>query len=172
MPGTTSRYAIPYSLGTDAANTIDNTSQSAAQAIDDLIGDSPAAGSLFHVAGTDTCAVETATSTTFVNRSNLQVTFTTGESGVFLLSWGGDLIASAAGTAFASVVGSGGITFAADDGNGRSIKAGTQRVGAQVTRVYNGTPNTSVTITLALKVSVGSITATFDNGFMQVVNLG
>ena len=172
MPGTTSRYGIPYSLGTDAANTIDNTSQSAAQAIDDLIGNSPAAGSLFDVVATDTCAVETSSSTTYQNRTNLQVTFTTGESGVFLLSWGGDLTASATGTAFASVGATGGITFSPDDGNGRSLKSGVQRVGGQITRIYSATPNTSTTITLALKVSVGSITATFDNGFMQVVNLG
>lgn len=172
MPGTTSRYGIPYSLGSDAANTIDTTSQSAAQALDDLIGDSPASGSLFHVAGQDTCAVETTTSTSFVNRTNLQVTFTTGPSGVFLLAWGGDIIASAAGTAFASVSATGAITFSADDGQGRSLKSGTQRVGGQITRIYSGTPNTSTTITLALKVSTGSITGTFDNGFMQVVNLG
>lgn len=171
MPGTTSRYGIPYSLGTDAANTIDNTSESAAQAIDDLIGDSPAAGSLFHIAGDDdTSTAQTTTSTSFVAKSDCRVTFTTGESGVFLVNF--TAVASnslSAGITRATFEITGSVTVA--PGNLPTVtKEGTGRGGAGFTRIFSGTPNTSTVVTLNMLATSG--TGTVHDANIQVVNLG
>ena len=171
MPGTTSRYAIPYSLGTDAANTIDNTSQSAAQAIDDLIGDSPAAGSLFHIAGTDdTSTAQTTTSGSFVAKSDCRVTFTTGESGVFMVNFTAVCSnSSGAGITRATFEITGGVVVSPSAVPNVTVE-GSSRAGAGFTRIFSATPNTSTVVTLNMLATSG--TGTVHDANIQVVNLG
>jgi hypothetical protein len=170
MPGTTSRYAIPYSLGTDAANTIDNTSQSAAQAIDDLIGDSPAAGSLFHIAGSDdTSTSQTTTSNSFVPKSDCRVTFTTGESGVFMVNFTAVASNSSNGITRATFEITGGVTVSPSSIPNVTVE-GTSRAGAGFTRIFSATPNTSCVVTLNMLATAH--TATVHDANIQVVNLG
>lgn len=170
MPGTTSRYAIPYSLGSDAANTIDTTSQSAAQAVDDLIGLSPASGSLFHLAGTDDLSTaQTTTSTSFVAKSDCRVTFTTGESGVFMVFFSAVLSNSTTGISRATFEITGSTTVAPGN-NPDVVSQGTNRTGAGIVRLYSGTPNTSTVVTMNMLATAG--TATVHDATIQVVNLG
>jgi hypothetical protein len=150
---------------------MDNTSQSAAQAIDDLIGLSPAAGSLFHIAGTDsTTTAQTTTSTSFVPKSDCRVTFDTGESGVFMVNF----------TAVASNSAANGITRATYEITGGLVVGpstipnvtveGSDRCGAGFTRIFAGTPNTSTVVTLNMLAT--DHTATVHDANIQVVNLG
>jgi hypothetical protein len=170
MPGTTSRYGIPYSLGSDAANTIDTTSQSTAQAIDDLIGDSPAAGSLFHIAGTDsTTTAQTTTSNSFVAKSDCRVTFTTGESGVFMVNFTAVCSNSSSGITRATFEITGGLTVGPSTIPNVTVE-GSERGGAGFTRIFAGTPNTSTVVTLNMLATAH--TATVHDANIQVVNLG
>jgi hypothetical protein len=171
MPGSTSRYGIEYPLGTDSAATIDNTLQTSAQTIDNLIGLSPAAGSLFHIAGTDdTSTAQTTTSGSFVAKSDCRVTFTTGESGVFMVNF----------TAVASNSSGAGITRATFEITGGLVVGpssvptvtveGQSRAGAGFTRIFAGTANTSTVVTLNMLATSG--TGTVHDANIQVVNLG
>lgn len=170
MPGTTSRYGIPYSLGTDAANTIDNTSQSQSQAIDDLIGDSPAAGSLFHIAGSDdTSTAQTTTSGSFVAKSDCRVTFTTGESGVFMVNFTAVCSNSSNGITRATFEITGGLVVSPSSNPTVTVE-GSTRAGAGFTKLFAGTPNTSTVVTLNMLATAH--TATVHDANIQVVNLG
>jgi hypothetical protein len=141
--------------------------------IDGYIAGSSASGKLFFIAGTDsTSTAQTTTSTTFVDKTDCEVTFTTGKSGVFMVVLTANVMTATAGTgASASYRISGGATVAADSSRA-VITRSTDRMQASVMRFFDGTPNTSTTVTLAMQSGSGSVTATVNDASIQVVCFG
>lgn len=169
MAGTTSNYGFPYMTGGDAAATIDTGFLNLANDLDDFIS-APGAGKLFHLAGSDdTSSSQTTTSSAFVNKSDCQVTFTTGASGVFIVNFTAAVSNSTTGITRASIDLSGAVSLGGG-GNPNITKEGTGRIGAGYSKLFIGTPNTSCTVTLCMSTSAG--TGTVHDANIQVVNLG
>ena len=169
MAGTTPDYGFPYMTGGDAAATIDTGFLNLASDLEDFIG-SPGAGKLFHLAGTDdTSTAQTTTSSAFVNKSDCQVTFTTGPSGVFVVILSAACSNSTTGITRASLDLSGAVSLGGG-GNPNIVVQGTERKGASIVKVFSGLGSTSCTVTLCMSSSAG--TGTVHDATIQVVNLG
>ena len=170
MAGNTTKYGFPYMTGTDAASGIDAGFQNLAQDLEDFIS-TPGSGNLFHLAGTDdTSTAQTTTSTTYVNKSDCQVTFTTGKSGVFVVILSAALSNNTGGAITRASIDITGAVTVGGGGNPNLVCAQTNRIGASVMKVFAGTPSTSTTVTLCMSASAG--TGTVHDATIQVVNLG
>lgn len=141
--------------------------------IDGYIAGSSASGKLFFIAGTDaTSTAQTTTSTTFVDKTDCEVTFTTGKSGVFMVILTANVHTSTNGVgAVASYRISGGATVAADSSRA-VLNRSTERIAASVMRMFDGTPNTSTTVTLAMQSGTAGTTVTVNDATIQVVCFG
>lgn len=170
MPANTPAYSFPYLLGTDPNDTIDTGFQNLAQAIEDFI-DTPGSGKLFHLAGSDdTSTAQTTTSTSYQNKTDCQVAFTTGKSGVFVVILSAALSNSTAGAITRASIDITGAVTAGGGANPNIVCAQTNRIGASVMKVFAGTPSTATTVTLCMSASAG--TGTVHDATIQVINLG
>lgn len=169
MPANTPKYSFPYLLGSDNNNTIDSGFENLATTLETFISTN-ATGRLFHLAGSDdTSTAQTTTSTTYVNRTDCQVTFTTGPSGIFIVNFTASVSNSTTGITRAGIDLTGAVTLGAG-GSPNIVKEGTGRIGAGFTKLFVGTPNTSCTVTLAMSTSAG--TGTVHDANIQVVKFG
>lgn len=141
--------------------------------IDGYIAGSSASGKLFFIAGTDaTSTAQTTTSNTFVTKTDCQLTFTTGKSGVYMVILTANLSTATNGVgAVASYEITGGSTVSADASRA-VINRSTERIAASVMRFFDGTPNTSTTVTLAMQSGTAGTTVTVHDASIQVVCFG
>lgn len=175
MSGTTSNYAFPYPTGTDLVRNGATAMQSLADSIDSLIGGSSASGKLFYIAGSDsTSTAQTTSSATYVSKTDCQVTFTTGASGVFAVILNANLAPSAeAAIVRATVAITGATTVSPSVGSEAGLlvaNRNVQLIAGSCIKLFDGTPNTSTTVTLNMASSTG--TATVNDAFIQVICLG
>lgn len=173
MATTTTNYGFTIPQSSDLVRNGATAIATLGQNIDDFIAGSSATGKLFYIAGFDsTSTAQTTTSATFVNKTDCQVSFTTGKSGVFAVILTANVHTSSAGTGcIASYDISGALTSAAD--NGRAvINRSTERIQASQIRLFDGTPNTSCTVTLAMASGAAGTTVTVNEANIQVVCLG
>lgn len=176
MSGTTANYDFPYPTSTDLVRNGASAIQSLADGIDAYISGSSGTGKLFYIAGSDsTSTSQTTSSATYVTKSDCQVTgFSTGASGVFAVILWANLQPSADGNvARASVSISGAVSFTPTVGgeSGMAIyNKNAQLTAGSVMKIFDGTPNTSTTVTLNMASSSG--TSTVNDAFIQVICLG
>lgn len=166
MAGTTTNYALPYPTGSDLLRNGDNAIQSLAEAVENLLDTS------FITRTEDTgSSITSTTSTSYANRTDCQVTFTTGASGVFQVILEVDLESTnTASAAVASVDITGALTQAATDTF--SVKnQSLSLLRAGTSKFFVGTPKTSCTVTLAVRSSAGN-NAIFNSARIQVVTFG
>lgn len=167
---TTSNYGFDVPTATDLVRLGYSQIATPITQIDDFIAGSSASGKLFHISGNDgTSTAQTTTSTTYVNKSDCQVTFTTGKSGVFLVFFSATCSNSTTGITRAGIDLTGAVNLGAG-GSPNVVTQGTDRSGAGFVKAFDGTPNTSCTITLAMSASAG--TGTVHDANIQVLNLG
>lgn len=171
MAGTTPIYGFPYPTSTDLVKNGAAAIESLAESVEGLIAASPGVGGLFHIAGADsTSTTQTTTSSSYVTKSDCRVTFTTGETGVFLVNFTAVCGGSASGTIARATLDLDGAVTSGPGANPNVTSEGTNRTGAGWSKVYAGTPNTSCTVTLAMSSSTG--TASVFDANIQVINLG
>lgn len=175
MSGTTSNYAFPYPTSSDIVRNGAAAIQSLADGIDAYISGSSSAGKLFYIAGSDsTSTAQTTSSASYVSKTDCQVTFNTGASGVFAVILWANLQPSAEGAiGRASVSISGGYTFSPTVGAeaGMAIyNRNVQLITGQAVKVFDGTPNTSTTVTLNVASSTGTMSC--NDAWIQVICLG
>lgn len=173
MATTTTNYGFTIPQSTDLVRNGATAIATLGQNIDDYIAGSSASGKLFYIAGADsTSTAQSTTSATFVNKTDCQVTFTTGKSGVFVVILTANVHTGTAGiSAIASYDITGATTVAGDTGRA-VINRGTERIAASVVRVFDGTPSASCTVTLAMATSTAGTTAWVNDASIQVVCLG
>jgi hypothetical protein len=167
---TTTNYGFNIPVATDLVQQGWSQIATPIEEIDSFIAGSSASGKLFHIAGADsTSTAQTTTSSSYVNRTDCQVTFTTGKSGVFIVFFSAICSNSTTGITRASfdITGS---TTVGPGSNPYVATQGTDRSGAGTVKVFDGTPNTSTTVTLAMLASAG--TATVHDANIQILNLG
>lgn len=174
MATTTTNYGWTIPQSSDLVRNGATAIATLGQNIDDYIAGSSASGKLFYIAGTDsTTATQTTTSATFVQKTDCQVTFTTGKSGVFVvILWANIETSANTARAIISYDVSGGATVAASDSRA-VLSANTDRISGTVVYVHDGTPSTSTTVTLDMRTTTATTTtATCYEAVLQVVCLG
>jgi len=170
MASSTSNYGFSIPTATDLVQLGYDQIATPIDEIDSFIAGSSASGKLFHIGGSDdTSTSQTTTSTSFVNKSDCQVTFTTGKSGVFIVFFSAVCSNSTTGITRAGIDLSGAVNLGAG-GNPVVTTQGTNRSGAGFAKVFDGTPNTSCTVTLSMSSSAG--TGTVHDATIQILNLG
>lgn len=174
MATTTTNYGFTIPQSSDLVRNGATAIATLGQNIDDFIAGSSATGKLFFIAGTDTTSTtQTTTSATFVQKTDCQVTFTTGKSGVFaVILWANIESSATTARAIVSYDVSGSTTVAAADGRA-VVTANTDRGSASVIYLHDGTPSTSTTVTMNMRTTTATTTtATVYDAYIQVVCLG
>lgn len=172
MSGTTGNYAFPYPTNTDLVKNGAAAIQSLADSIDGFVSGSSGAGKLFQIFSDSSGSTQTTTSTSYVVKSDTSVTFTTGKSGMFAVVLIASAESSVSGTgALCGFDISGGYTMSPVDSLS-VVNATTQRIQGSVAGFFDGTPSTSTTVSLAMKVGAGGATATCVNARLYVVTFG
>lgn len=167
MAGTTAAYGFPYPTGSDLVRNGDNAMQSLAQAVEDLLD-----GTFIQFYEDTSSTSQTSTSSSYANKTDTQVTFTTGKSGKFQVILEADLESTNATTttAVASVDITGSTTVAGADTF--SVKnQGVDPIRASVSKWFTGTPSTSTTVTLCIR-SAGGANIIVNSARIQVVTVG
>lgn len=172
MSTTTTAYGWTIPQSTDLVRNGATAIATLGQNIDDFISGSAASGKLFNITTDSTSAAQTTTSTTYVQKTDCQLTFTTGKSGLFVVILSANVEAGLAGnTASVSFDISGGVTQAASDSYG-VLNANANRIKADAVAFFDGTANTSTTVTMNMKTTSGSSTATCNYARLTVVTFG
>lgn len=170
MASSTSNYGFSIPTATDLVQLGYDQIATPIDEIDSFIAGSSASGKLFFISGNDsTSTAQTTTSTSYVNKTDCQVTFTTGKSGVFIVFFSATCSNSTTGITRAGIDLTGAINLGAG-GSPNVVTQGTDRSGAGFAKVFDGTPNTSCTVTLAMSASAG--TGTVHDANIQILNLG
>jgi len=143
--------------------------QSLAESIDTLISSSSGAGALFRIFSDATSTGQTQAGTTFTSKTDCQVSWTTGKSGMFaVILWAAGTNATLGEGWKARVQLAGASTAATNDITQRNTASTT---GAMVW-FFDGTPNTASTATLQICATSAGSTASVSSAEIMVVNFG
>lgn len=150
MAGTTSVYGFPYPTGTDSINTGDTKIQELAQAIEDFIDGSEAAGKMFNYQASEDTNNRTTTNCSSTPKNVTGATsgfsFTVGGSGFFAVIVSGNAnntSTAANGWALGASVSGGGIS---SDVELSVDTTGTSRGGGSSIKFFDATPGASITL--------------------------
>ena len=169
MAGTTTNYGFPYPTSSDLAKNGASAMQSLAEAIDTFVSGSSGVGALFRIYSDTTSTGQTQTGTTFTSKTDCQVSFTTGKSGMFaVILWASGSNATSGEGWKARVLLSGGSSSATNDITLRN----TSTEAGSVVWFFDGTPNTSSLATLQIASTSAGSTASVSTAEIMVVTFG
>ena len=169
MAGTTTNYGFPYPTSSDLAKNGAAAIQSLAESVDTFVSGSSGVGALFRIYSDSTSTGQTQAGTTFTSKTDCQVSFTTGKSGMFaVILWAAGSNATSGEGYRARVLMSGGSSSATNDLQLRD----TANQNGTIVGFFDGTPNTATLATLQIASTSSGSTASVTNAEITVVTFG